>query len=137
MEVQFTVAIVVALLALVGTWLTVKASRQKTSTDTKTAFDQRVDERMSEYADRLEKRLEKLEKQSDEWEIERDTLRDRIDVLEESHRQATRREHLLYRYTASLRNHIINGLKPPPPAVPEELADWYESFDVNSTHGLA
>lgn len=121
MDVQAWVTIVVAALAVLGTYLTVRATKGKTSQDAKTAFDQRVDERMSEYADRLEKRLETMEASISEAEK-------KIDDLEAQHRAATRRENLLYRYTARLRNHIIEGLKPPPPPIPEELVEWYENF---------
>lgn len=112
-----------AVLLLVGTWITVRATRGKTQADYKTAMDKRLDEKMDAYTDRLEKRVEIAEKKAS-------ALEDRVDHLEDAQQEATKREKALYRYTAQLRDHILSGRKPPPPVIPDELQDWYDSYEV-------
>lgn len=137
LEIRDLVTIAVALLVLLGTYLTVRATRGKTSADAKTAFDNRVDEKMGEYADRLEKRLDIAEdkaetaaQRADQSEDRVKVLEDRVKVLEKSVEEGTRREKLLYRYTGSLRDHILNGNGPPAPPMPEELLQWYNTFET-------
>lgn len=116
-----------SVLLLLGTWITVRATRGKTQADYKTALDKRLDEKMDAYTDRLEKRVEVAEKKAS-------ALEERVDHLEDAQEESTHREKLLYRYTARLRDHILSGRTPPPPSIPEELQDWYEGFDAG---GLA
>lgn len=130
LEIRDWVTIAVALLVLLGTYLTVRATKGKTQADAKTAFDTRVDEKMSEYADRLEKRLDVAEEKADEAQKRADELEDRVKVLEKTVEEGAHREKLLYRYTGSLRDHILNGNPPPPPPMPEELLQWYNTFET-------
>lgn len=76
---------------------------------------------------------------------EMDTFRDRFDEMEDrfngqiddlkkAQRKSTHRERLMYQHTRDLRNHIINELPPPPPAMPQELQDWFESFEDTESH---
>lgn len=127
-ETQAWVALAGAFLLFLGTVITVMATRGKTKTDAKTAFDERVDERMNQYTDRLESRLGRLEGENGE-------LRDRVDHLEDQQRASTVREKVLYRYTAALRNHVLQKMPPPPPPIPDELIEWYENFE--SVTGLS
>lgn len=122
-DVQAWVGILTPTLALIGTLIVVWATRGKTKTDYKTSFDERVDKRMGEYTDRLEARLEKAETSNGELET-------RVEHLEDAQEEATKREKALYRYTTQLRDHILSGRNPPPPAIPEELQEWYESYEV-------
>lgn len=115
-----------ALLILLGTYITVRATRGKTQTDYKTALDKRIDEKMSAYTDRLETRVETAEGRAVE-------LEERVNHLEDAQAESTQREKLLYRYTASLRDHILGELPPPPPPMPEELLQWYRTFDTGIT----
>lgn len=133
LEVRDWVTIAVALLVLLGTYLTVRATRGKTQADAKTAFDNRVDEKMSAYADRLEKRLEVAERKADEARTRADQLEDRVEHLEAAQEASGRREKLLYKYTSALREHILGELPPPPPRMPEELIEWYSSFETGGT----
>jgi len=127
-ELQFLATVGGALLLLLGTFLTVMVTRGKTQADYKTAFDKRVDEKMSAYTDKLEQRVSAAEEKAEE-------LKGRVEHLEDKVEESTKREKLLYRYTAQLREHIMGGLKPPPPAVPDELVEWYENFEAGT--GLA
>lgn len=115
-----------AFLILLGTYITVRATRGKTQTDYKTALDKRLDEKMSEYTDRLEARVKTAEDKAL-------VLEERVGHLEEAQEESTQREKLLYRYTASLRDHILGELPPPPPPMPEELLQWYRTFDTGIT----
>lgn len=124
-DIQAWVLILTPVLVFLASWLTVKATKGKTQTDYKTAFDKRVDEKMGAYTDRLEARIEKMER-------EKSDLADRVDHLEDAQEASTRREMLLYRYTSLLRNHVLEGHPPPPPPIPEELQDWYENFEAGN-----
>lgn len=115
-----------ALLVLLGTYITVRATRGKTQADYKTAMDKRIDEKMSGYTDRLEKRVEEAEEKAEELKI-------RVNHLEDAQEESTKREKLLYRYTAQLRDHILGGQPPPPPPMPEELLQWYNTFETGIT----
>lgn len=117
-------------LLFLGTVITVLATRGKTRTDYKTAFDQRIDKRMGEYTDRLEEREAKLEARVSDLEIERAELTNRVECLETAQEASTKREQMLYRYTARLRNHIFTQAPPPPPDLPEELVEWYNSHEL-------
>lgn len=115
-----------ALLILLGTWITVRATRGKTQTDYKTAMEKRLDEKMSAYTDKLEERVKSAEDKAE-------TLKERVDHLEDAQEESTKREKLLYKYTASLRDHILNNNPPPPPRLPTELLDWYKSYETGET----
>lgn len=112
-----------AILVLLGTYITVRATRGKTQADYKTAMDKRIDEKMSGYTDRLEKRVEEAEQKAEELKI-------RVNHLEDAQEESTKREKLLYKYTAQLRDHILGGQPPPPPPMPEELLQWYDTFET-------
>lgn len=112
-----------SVLLLLGTYITVRATRGKTQADYKTAMDKRIDEKMSSYIDRLEKRVEDAEEKADE-------LNERVEHLEDAQEESTKREKLLYRYTAQLRQHILGELPPPPPPMPDELLKWYDTFET-------
>lgn len=115
-------------LLFLGTLITVQATRGKTRSDYKTAFDERIDKRVSEYMDDLERQNKEALHKAQELEA-------RVEHLEDAQEKASKREKALYRYTASLRDFILAGNPPPPPPVPEELRDWYDAFDVGK--GLA
>lgn len=115
-----------ALLILLGTYITVRATRGKTQVDYKTAMDKRLDEKMSEYTDRLETRVQVAEDKAEELKV-------RVDHLEDAQEESTKREKLLYRYTAQLRDHILGGFPPPPPPMPDELLQWYDTFETGIT----
>lgn len=115
-----------AVLVFLGTYITVRATRGKTQVDYKTAMDKRIDEKMSAYTDRLETRVEIAEGRAVE-------LEGRVNHLEEAQEESTKREKLLYRYTAQLRDHILGGQPPPPPPMPEELLQWYNTFETGIT----
>lgn len=115
-----------AFLILLGTYITVRATRGKTQTDYKTALDKRLDEKMSEYTDRLETRVKIAEDKAT-------VLEGRVGHLEEAQEESTQREKLLYKYTAQLRDHILGGFPPPPPPMPNELLQWYNTFETGIT----
>lgn len=115
-----------AILIFLGTYITVRATRGKTQTDYKTALDKRLDEKMSEYTDRLETRVKTAEDKAE-------ALNERVEHLEDAQEESTKREKLLYKYTAQLRDHILGELPPPPPAMPEELLQWYNTFETGIT----
>lgn len=115
-----------AILVLLGTYITVRATRGKTQADYKTAMDKRIDEKMSGYTDRLEARVKVAEDKAEELKI-------RVNHLEDAQEESTKREKLLYRYTAQLRDHILGGQPPPPPPMPEELLQWYNTFETGIT----
>lgn len=115
-----------AILIFLGTYITVRATRGKTQVDYKTAMDKRIDEKMSAYTDRLETRVKEAENKAV-------ALNERVNHLEEAQEESTKREKLLYRYTAQLRDHILGGQPPPPPPMPEELLQWYNTFETGIT----
>lgn len=115
-----------ALLILLGTYITVRATRGKTQTDYKTAMDKRIDEKMNIYTDRLEERVKVAEDKAE-------ALNERVEHLEDAQEESTKREKLLYRYTAQLRDHILGGFPPPPPPMPDELLQWYDTFETGIT----
>lgn len=115
-----------AVLVFLGTYITVRATRGKTQVDYKTAMDKRIDEKMSAYTDRLELRVETAEGRAVE-------LEERVEHLEDAQEESTKREKLLYKYTAQLRDHILGELPPPPPPMPQELRDWYDTFETGIT----
>lgn len=127
-EIQGWVTVGGSLLLFLGTVITVLATRGKTKADYKTAFDERIDKRVEKYMEDLESKYDLAVQKSVE-------LEGRVETLEEAQEEATKREKALYRYTAQLRDHILSNSPPPPPAIPEELAEWYETFDVGK--GLA
>lgn len=110
-------------LVLLGTYITVRATRGKTQTDYKTAMDKRLDEKMDAYTDRLEKRVQTAEDKAA-------VLEERVGHLEDAQEESTKREKLLYKYTAQLRDHILGGFPPPPPPMPDELLQWYDTFET-------
>lgn len=112
-----------AVLILLGTYITVRATRGKTQADYKTAMDKRIDEKMSSYIDRLETRVQVAEDTAK-------SLNERVEHLEDAQEESTKREKLLYRYTAQLRDHILGGFPPPPPPMPDELLQWYDTFET-------
>lgn len=134
-ELQFLAAVGGALLLLLGTFLTVMVTRGKTQADYKTAFDKRIDDKMMSYTEGLEKRVAAAEKKASDANSDALVLKTRVDDLDLKMEESTHREKVSYRYIARLRDHIIAGLKPPPPAIPEELVEWYESFEAGT--GLA
>lgn len=125
-----------AVLLLLGTWITVRATRGKTQVDYKTAMEKRLDEKMGAYTDRLEKRLETAEGKAQEAQARADELEGRVDHLEDVQEASERREKLLYKYTSTLREHILGNKPPPPPRMPDELVEWYSSFETGDV-GMA
>lgn len=117
-----TIALCVPLFGFLGVLVTVKATKGKMQTDYRTAAEKRMDDRMESYTSRLEKR-------QDEMEEDNEKLRNRVSLLETSAKESAGRERSIYLYLTALRTHILGGFPPPPPAVPDELIDWYENFE--------
>lgn len=115
-----------AILLLLGTYITVRATKGRTQVDYKTAMEKRLDEKMGAYTDRLEQRLEVAEEKAV-------ALSERVEHLEDVQEASERREKLLYKYTSTLRDHILGNKPPPPPRMPDELVEWYSSFDTGGT----
>lgn len=134
-ELQFIAALGAAVLLFLGTLYTVRATRGRTQSDYKTSFEKRIDDKMFNYTEGLEKRVATAEERVDAAEADATVLKERVVQLEVEVGKSTHREKLLYRYTAKLREHIIGGFQPPPPPVPEELVEWYETFEAGQ--GLA
>lgn len=131
-----------ALLLLLGTIYTVRATKGKTRADYKSTFEKRIDDKMMAYTEGLEIRVaraeEKLARADTQVQVAKtaaEELKERVDHLEDMQEESSKREKVLYRYTARLRDHIIGGFQPPPPPIPDELLDWYENFEAGQ--GLA
>lgn len=87
----------------------------------------------------LREELDKLRDSFDEYrEAQKDAKKEqdkKIEGLEIGQRLADRREVLLYQYTRSMRDHILNELPPPPPTPHPELVEWFAAFeDTQPSH---
>lgn len=123
----------VAVLVFLGTVITVAATRGRTKADSTVAANKRMDDRMEAYTSRLERRFDAAQERANRSEERADELEERVKHLEDVQQASERREKLLYGYTATLRDFILAGKPPPPPAIPHELKDWYSSFETLDT----
>lgn len=105
------------------------STRGKTQSDSRGAQDARLDKRIESYTDKLETRVERAEKEAEEQRGEIAHLQEQQEELLNYQRASNRRESLLFQYVSALRNHIVNELPPPPPTVPYELKEWYDSLE--------
>lgn len=129
-EIRGWAAIVLSALAIVT--VSVIGARSAWKNSRKTAAEQ--------AAARREPSWNELVIENRAQRTEMDAFRDRFDAMEDkfggelkdlraAQKKSTHRERLMYQHTRDLRNHIINELPPPPPAMPQELQDWFEAFE--------
>lgn len=126
-----------AILVLVGTILTVRATKGRTQSDFKTAMDKRIDEKMLTYQQDLERRNKTLNEELEKIKVEAAVQARDIEVLQRDSRETKDREKIMFAYFAALREHIVLRLPPPPPEVPPELLDWFEDWEATLPTGGA
>ena len=137
MESQIIVGVVTAVLVFLGTWLTFRGTKGRTQSDYTTAMEARIDGKVESYAKKAEERAEKYEAKYDELDSKYDELADQYRELKRDQDLSTRRESILFRYIASLREHVVLQLPPPPPSIPPELEDWFEDLEATAPRGTA
>lgn len=110
-----------------------RTAEKKLTVEEQIAKNEREDviaKRRREELDRLYARCDELEADIVDLKRDRRVQRHQISVLESRAELSDAREVLLYRHTKALRNHIINQLPPPPPTIPNDLASWFEAFEL-------
>lgn len=131
MNVELTLGIagtIVGLLGITYTFINSRRSNQisatKVGVEAQAAEDVREDviaERRRVELERLYGRLDKLETDFDEQGTDLTNLKAHL-------KDCDRREILLYHHVSDLRAHIVNNKPPPPPRMPVELVEWFETF---------
>ena len=125
MDTPVIVAIIMAASAVIGASITYISTRGRTKTDAKAALDARIDERVK---GQLEGAWKEIDSQSAQISGLRNQNKGQAKQIAELRAHAEiseRREVLIYQHTRALRNHILNELPPPPPAMPLELMRWF------------
>ena len=137
MEPTNWIALSVPVLSLIGVVVMFLGTRGKTQTDYRTAMEARVDKKVSEYMDDLEGRYETLTGKYDTLSAKYTELDGHYRTLKTDQDLSTRRESILYKYIAALREHVVRQLPPPPPSIPPELEEWFDDLEGTFPSGLS
>lgn len=134
MDTPIIVALIVAASTVFGAFVTWIATRGRTKADVKTALDSRIDARMKGELESTWDRLDAQDIKLEALRKQNKAQATQIEQLEELQEVSERRERLLYLHAKALRDHILNELPPPPPAMPQELVEWFEQFRPDDSH---
>lgn len=129
MEPTTIVALVGSGVLFLGAVLTFLAANGKTRVDYRTAMESRVDAKIERYMKGLEEQNDELRAEVAANKATQVAQGETIAEIQAAQEATRRRESILYRYMALLREHIDRKLPPPPPTIPMEISDWFESFE--------
>lgn len=135
MDTPLLVALVSGAAAVVGGLVALWGTLSKSKGDAKSALDERIDARVEKQLESAWKEIDGLKSQNSTQADQMTSLKvqnkaqaKQIQELQDHAAISERREALIYQHTRALRNHILNQLPPPPPAMPQDLLEWFEKF---------
>lgn len=127
---EWVVPIVVAIIGLLGIFITYVGTSGKNKGDALSAREARLDAKFTAYTDSIEEDRDALKAELVAVRTSLSETKAEVRDLKKSQSVTLRREVLMYQYMQDLRNHILNKLPPPPPAPHPELVEWFEDIEA-------